>query len=124
MQNKNNGITDFVLCLKPNEVPIGKIGVWQGDEIGFVLGRSEWHKGLAKEALNVILPYLFDARGFASISADTEPRNKASIGLLKRFGFEEERYEENTFRIGDEWVHSLYLRLTKEQWYARTSTYK
>lgn len=121
IHNNSNGIIDFVICLKPDEAPIGKIGVWQGDEIGFVLARSEWHKGLAKEALVKMLPYLFDVRNFASISADVDPRNQASIGLLKRFGFEESGYEENTLKVGDEWVHSLYLRLRREQWYARAS---
>ena len=28
-----NGITDFVICLKSDGRPIGKIGVWTGDEI-------------------------------------------------------------------------------------------
>lgn len=102
----SNGITDFVICLKPDAKPIGKIGAWKGDEIGFILDRSQWHKGLAIEAMSKIVPYLFVVRNFESISSDIDPRNKASMGLLKKFGFEEERYEENTFKIGDEWVHN------------------
>ena len=116
INSPNNGLTDFVICLKPNDTPIGKIGVWSGDEIGFMLDRSHWRKGLAKEALGAIIPYLFDERKFESISADVDPKNDASTGLLKRFGFEVESFEEKTFEIGGVWVDSLYLRLTKQRW--------
>jgi RimJ/RimL family protein N-acetyltransferase len=116
INSPNNGLTDFVICLKPNDTPIGKIGVWSGDEIGFMLDRSQWHKGLAKEALGAIVPYLFDERNFESISADVDPRNDASTGILKKVGFEVERFEEKTFEIGGVWVDSLYLRLTKQRW--------
>lgn len=116
INNKQNGVTDFVVCLKAaDNKPIGKIGIWSGDEIGFILHPSHWHKGLAVEAMSRVIPYFFDVRKFESISSDIDPRNQASIGLLKRFGFDEERYEENTFQIGEEWVHSLYMRLTKER---------
>ena len=119
INNEQNGVTDFIIYLKSSNTPIGKIGVWSGDEIGFLLDRSQWHKGLAKEALSTVLPYLFDVRKFESVSADVDPRNQSSIGLLRKFGFVEERYEENTFRIGEEWVHSWFLRLTREKWRER-----
>jgi ribosomal-protein-alanine N-acetyltransferase len=116
IDSPNNGLTDFVICLKPNDKPIGKIGVWSGDEIGFLLDRSQWHKGLAKEALSAIIPYLFDERKFESISADVDPRNDPSTGILKKAGFEVERIQEKTFEIAGVWVDSVYLLLTKERW--------
>ena len=117
----NNGITDFVICLKPDLKPIGKIGVWQGDEIGFLLFRSQWGRGLAREALNKVISYLFEEKDFVSISADIDPRNEASLSILKKFGFEVEKYEKNTLQVGDEWVDSVYLMLTKERWQSRQS---
>ena len=116
INSENNGLTDFVICSKPKDKPIGKIGVWSGDEIGFLLDRSQWHKGLAKEALGGIIPYLFGERKFESISADVDPRNDASTGILKKAGFEVERVQEKTFQIGDVWVDSVYLRLSKQRW--------
>ena len=115
----NNGLTDFIICLKPDDTPIGKIGVWSGDEIGFLLDRSQWHKGLAKEALEAVIGYLFNERDFSSISADIDPRNEASSGILKKMGFVVERFEENTLQVGDVWVDSEYLRLSKEKWTSR-----
>ena len=86
---KQNGVTDFIITLKPDMAPIGKIGVWQGDEIGFLLAREQWGKGLAKEALNGILPYLFGERKFEALTADIDPRNLASRGILEKMGFEQ-----------------------------------
>jgi RimJ/RimL family protein N-acetyltransferase len=117
MMKGPNGTTDFVICLKEaDNKPIGKNGVWSGDEIGFILHRSQWGKGLAKEAVTKILPYLFDVRKMENITSDVDPRNQASIGLLKKFGFEEVGYREKTFQIGEEWVDSVDLKLSKEQW--------
>ncbi len=112
ISSPNNGTTDFVICLKAsNNKPIGKIGVWQGDEIGFILHRSHWHEGLAKEALRKVLPYLLEERKFESIHADVDPRNEASLRLLRLFGFEDEGFEKGTLKVGEEWVDSVYLRL-------------
>lgn len=119
IEGSKNGSTDFVICLKLDNTPIGKIGVWEGDEIGFLLNRSFWGQGIAEEALRGILRYLFDQGGFGRITADTDPRNKKSIGLLKKLGFEEYDFRERTLQVGDEWVDSLYLKLEKARWAAR-----
>ena len=117
-----NGITDFIICFKTDLKPIGKIGVWSGDEIGLLLDRPHWRKGLAGEALKAILPYLFDKRKLESITADIDPRNEASKSILKKFGSEGKGFEKNTLQSGDEWVDSLYLRLTKERWRTFTAS--
>ncbi|KXS93648.1 hypothetical protein AC578_4205 [Pseudocercospora eumusae] len=54
-----------------------------------------------------------------SITADTDPRNEASIGLLKGCGFLESGVVENTLMLGEEWCDSLYLRLEREEWVKR-----
>ena len=118
-ESKQNGVTDFITTLQPDLLPIGKIGVWQDLEIGFLLSRQHWGKGLAKEALHAILPYLFTESGFESLTADIDPRNVASRGILEKMGFQEEAYVERTAEIGGEWVDSAYLRLTKERWEGR-----
>lgn len=111
-----NGVRDFIICLKPELTPIGKCGVWQGSEIGFLLAREQWGKGLALETLQVMLPRLFNQVGLDELVADVDPRNKSSLGLLRKVGFENDRYEEKTIEIGGEWMDSQYLKLTKERW--------
>lgn len=112
----SNGVTDFVICLKPDLNPIGKVGVWEEHEIGFLLPQTQWRKGLALEALKAIIPYLFNERGLKEITADADPRNAACIGLLQKLGFVVSGYCEKTLQVGEEWVDSTYLKLTKEKW--------
>jgi [ribosomal protein S5]-alanine N-acetyltransferase len=111
------GQNEFVICLKdPSESVIGKVGIWSGNEIGFLIARPYWRKGLAYEALMALIQYAFQELDFNTLTADADPRNAASIGLLKKCGFVEYRIEEKTFEVGGVWVDSLYLELEKEQW--------
>ncbi|KLU85159.1 acetyltransferase [Magnaporthiopsis poae ATCC 64411] len=104
-------------------VPIGKAGVWRDNEIGFMLARPYWGRGLAAEALTLVLDHLFAGSGDVGrdqlVLADVDPRNAASLALLKRLGFEEYESRENTFQVGEQWVDSTYLRLTGETWRLR-----
>jgi len=54
------------------------------------------------EALNAVLPYLFQNGGLREIIADIEPRNAASICLLKKVGFQEYDFKERTMETGSE----------------------
>ncbi len=63
----------FAICLKENEKVIGSIGVekygmeekltefdgYKGREIGYVLSRDYWGKGIATEATKAIIDFLF-----------------------------------------------------------------
>lgn len=111
-----NGVTDFIICLKPDLVPVGKCGIWQGEEIGFMLARAHWRKGLAEESLRAVLGYFFSEREMLEIVADVDPRNASSMALLQKLGFEVYDFKERTFQLGEEWVDSSYLKLTKERW--------
>lgn len=48
-----------------------------------------------------------------SIAADVDPRNSASLGLLKKFGFVETGSEINTFQTHMGWCDSIYLKLNR-----------
>jgi ribosomal-protein-alanine N-acetyltransferase len=93
---------------------IGKAGFFRLPEIGFILAREHWRKGLAHEALAAILDHTFEARGLEAAEADVDPRNEASLGLLKKLGFVETGRAERTYQIAGEWVDSVYLRLARD----------
>lgn len=103
-------------------------------ELGILIFPRHWRKGVAKQAVRTIISEAFDqhnARGKApeneseeclhpplEVLADVDPRNDASLGLLKSFGFVVDRVEERTFQLGDEWVDSVYLRVNEKQFRA------
>ena len=62
----------------------------------------------------MLLPYFLHSAGFEKITADVDPRNEASLGILQKFGFREVARREKTFEIGGEWVDSIDLEL--EDW--------
>ncbi|KAI4247156.1 MAG: hypothetical protein LQ352_006207 [Teloschistes flavicans] len=110
-----NGICDFAIqYTAPSVAPkvIGKIGLWNGHEIGFMLDRAFWGKGLMKEAMNQFLSDLWKnekMKDLKEIEADVDPRNDASVGILKKFGFKETGYRERTFETHLGWCDSLDL---------------
>jgi ribosomal-protein-alanine N-acetyltransferase len=56
-------------------------------EIGYSL-HSDWQgRGLANEALRLILGYLFDELQLRRVEADADPRNTASCRLLEKLRF-------------------------------------
>ncbi|QND53200.1 GNAT family N-acetyltransferase [Phyllobacterium sp. 628] len=99
---------DFIITL--DGVVIGKLGMWRTPEIGYILSRNAWGRGYAFEAGKAFLQYIF-ARGLTHAIADVDPRNTASLALLKRLGFTETGRAEKNIFINNEWCDSVYLRL-------------
>jgi ribosomal-protein-alanine N-acetyltransferase len=104
---------DFVVLL--GHAVVGKVGLWQGDEIGIILSRAIWGRGYASEALSATIERAF-GRGILRITADIDPRNAASLRLFRNLGFRETGSAEATFQIGAVSVDSLYFALTPEDW--------
>ncbi|MCB8879023.1 GNAT family N-acetyltransferase [Acidisoma cellulosilytica] len=94
---------------------LGKAGLWHGSELGILLGRPYWGQGFAQEASKAVVERAF-ARGKTEIVADVDPRNTASLKMLGRLGFQKTGEAKATFRIGEAWVDSVYLSLTKDQY--------
>ncbi len=92
---------------------IGNIGIWKMPEMGFILHPDAWGRGLATEAATAFLAYAFATYPIEAITADVDPRNTASLKLLQRLGFTVTGAAENTFLLGDEWCHSVYLALPR-----------
>jgi RimJ/RimL family protein N-acetyltransferase len=90
--------------------------MWSGNEIGFMVAQAHWRKGLVSEALAAVLPLFFEEPGIQKIVADVDPRNEASIGVLKKFGFVEAGRRERTLEVGGVWVDSLDMALSKHDW--------
>lgn len=92
---------------------IGTAGMHKTDEIGFLLHPDYWRQGIVTEAMNAIIPYLFEVTDHARLTADADPRNEASVGLLKSLGFEETHRADRTFCINGEWSDSVYFALQR-----------
>ena len=80
-------------------------------EIGYLLAREHWGRGLMREALTPLLRHGFTTLELHRIEADVDPGNVASARLLDRLGFRREgRMRERWFvdgRYGDSEVWGL-----------------
>jgi RimJ/RimL family protein N-acetyltransferase len=94
---------------------IGKAGCWRIPEVGFILHPDHWGQGLAREALTAVIGRVFASFPIASLEADVDPRNLASLRLLGRLRFEETGRARRTWKVGEVWCDSVYLALPRSR---------
>ncbi len=97
---------------------VGKAGAWNLPEVGFLLHPDLWGQGFAREAMTVVLAHLFARPDVARLTAEADPRNAASLGLLRRLGFVETHRAERVLQWRDEWCDSVYFALEKADYSA------
>ena len=102
---------DFVVELDGRV--IGKAGCYRLPEIGYILHPDVWGRGYAGEALAAVIAHIFETRGIDRITADVDPRNAASIGLLLSLGFAETHRASGTWQVGDQLCDSVYFALER-----------
>jgi ribosomal-protein-alanine N-acetyltransferase len=93
---------------------IGKAGCYAPPEIGYIFHPDVWGRGFASEALAVIIKHVFAAGAFDALRADVDPRNTASLRLLKKLGFRETGRAPRTWLVGAEWCDSVYLEFRRD----------
>lgn len=59
-------------------------------ELGYVLGRAYWSRGIMREALGAVLNCAFGPYGLRRLEAEVDPLNQASSRLLEGLGFTRE----------------------------------
>lgn len=83
----------FVLVRRSDTKVLGNLLLFKYDEgsqrveLGYVLGREHWGKGLMTEAITAACACAFDELGIRRIEAEVNPANVASCVLLTRVGF-------------------------------------
>lgn len=111
----------WAITLKPFDFAIGWVSVGerrQGGvaEIGYILAREHWGRGIAREAVRVVIDHLFDVEEHRRVFADTDPENAGSCRLLEQLGFTLEG------RLRGEWETHIGVRdsliwgLLREEW--------
>ena len=92
---------------------IGEVGAGRLPEFGFILHPDHWGRGFASEAARAAIDHIFAHTDTASLTADVDPRNIASLKVLDRLGFRQTGRAERTFLLGQEWCDSIYLALPR-----------
>ena len=113
------------ITLKDVDVVIGTttIGAWEREhrraELGFALQRAYWGRGYGAEAARATIDFGFRRMNLHRFEADADPRNDASLAILKRLGFREEgRYRER-YLVEGEAQDGVIFGLLRSEWLAR-----
>ncbi len=115
----------FGIRLRDRRVLIGDLGVrfpadapWQS-EIGFTLAPSHWGFGLATEAVNGMLDYLFVSIRKHKVFASVDPENISSIKLLKRVGMRQEAHFRKSLWFKGGWADDVVFAILDSERKAR-----
>ncbi|SMX50628.1 GNAT family N-acetyltransferase [Maliponia aquimaris] len=107
--------TDLEYVIARDGRCIGKAGLWQAGELGYILHPDHWGRGLAHEALSALVPHLWRRLPDLKImTAEVDPRNAASCRVLEKLGFAHLRTEQGNFLYdGHEWCDTAYFALSR-----------
>ena len=89
---------------------VGKMGCWRVPEVGFILHRSVWGQGVAREGLLGLIAYMRGEGACDHLWADVDPRNARSRRLLESCGFRRVGFARNTIQTHIGWCDSDYFR--------------
>jgi RimJ/RimL family protein N-acetyltransferase len=85
-------------------------------ELGYVLGRRYWGRGLMREALAALIPHAFGTLGLRRLEAEVNPLNAPSCGLLERLGFRNEGLLRQRWAAKGAVYDTRFYGLLREEW--------
>lgn len=88
-------------------------------EIGYILARSAWGQGIAREAVSMVIDQLLVTEGQRRVFADTDPDNRFSIGLLTKMGFVLEGHLRAEWETHIGVRDTLLFGLLRDEWQAQ-----
>lgn len=104
----------FAICLKENNKVIGSLGIekygmedalteffnYRGREIGYVLSKDYWGKGIMPEAVKVVIDYLFNEQDLDFLTCGYYDFNEQSKRVQQKCGFKPYRKLTMDTRMG------------------------
>jgi ribosomal-protein-alanine N-acetyltransferase len=89
---------------------------FQNAYLGYWLGAKYAGRGFMTEAIDLILQYAFKTLNLHRIEANVQPKNLASINVLKRSGFTKEGFSRRYLKIDGRWRDHERWAIIVEDW--------
>ena len=85
-------------------------------QIGYRVTPPARNKGYCTAAVNTIVNHIFSDMTTQRITAEANPRNRASIRVLEKAGFTKTGYKEKAVEINGAWMDGAVYTLKKNDW--------
>ncbi|KJV30310.1 GNAT family N-acetyltransferase [Luteibacter yeojuensis] len=85
-------------------------------EFGVSLRPTAQGNGYAREAMAAMLGQAFGAWGYRRCVGSVDPRNEASIALLRSLGFRQEAHHVESYLFRGEWVDDVIYAMLAREW--------
>lgn len=85
-------------------------------EFGVSLRPDRQGRGYAREAMSAMLDAAFGDWGYRRAVGSVDPRNVASIALLKSLGFRQEAHHVESYFFRGEWVDDMIFAMLAREW--------
>jgi ribosomal-protein-alanine N-acetyltransferase len=94
-------------------------GKFRSAYLGYHIGAPYARQGYMREALAAALALVFGPLRLHRVEANIQPRNRASIRLVRSLGFRREGYSRRYLKIGGRWRDHERWALVREEWRRR-----
>jgi RimJ/RimL family protein N-acetyltransferase len=122
---EQRSLFNWMVSARDDDAVIGTCTLFRIDprhrhaEIGYALRSDHWGRGIASEAVALVLDWAFRRLDLQRVEADIDPRNDGSRQLLARLGFSSEGVMRQRFFVGDDATDSEIFGLLAEDWQQR-----
>ena len=115
-RDETKQLNAFAIVYKENNKMIGTVdasSIFKEDnvEVGYVLNRDYWNKGLMTEAMEVYLRYLINEKKIRRIELSHHPKNIGSQKVALKLGFVYEGLRREYIKFDGEYIDIPYYSL-------------
>jgi ribosomal-protein-alanine N-acetyltransferase len=123
VRNASEADERFFICLQENGKIAGSINLSQifygnfcNAYLGYFVGAEYAGRGLTTEAIRLILDYAFGKLKLHRAEANVQPKNLASIAVLRKNGFTKEGFSRRYLKIDKKWRDHERWAIIAEDW--------
>lgn len=120
--------TQFGVRLRAGGALVGDCGVKVGAddprqaEMGVSIAPGHQGKGYATEAQRAVLDLLFNSMDKHRVFASADPRNTASVALMKRLGMRQEAHHLESYWMDGAWSDDVIFAILEREWPALSAS--
>ena len=122
-RNRRPDAACFLICRKQDGAIMGSIALSQifrggflSAYLGYQIGAEFARQGYMREAIQLMLRHAFVDLKLHRLEANIQPRNVASLALVKRAGFVREGYSRLYLKIAGRWRDHERWAILAEDW--------